>query len=676
IYNMSSLSNSSSTTTTMTMTTFVDEADDNYNYEGDADGLIPLKDHDEEQEDIMDNISENSDNDGGGGHGEGGGGGGGGIGLEEIDIRDVNSTSDDGFNKPSTPLPKLKIFSIFIVILCDAINAQSIYPYVNFLVEDFHLTSNDKTLGYYVGFLASSYYSSQLFSSFFWGWFSNYKGRRPSVICGLLGSMMCMFFFGFSRSYGMAITFRFLAGLLNGNIAVAKTMLGEITDSSNQARAFSFIGLSWSIGGICAPLIGGMASNVCKQYPTHISSPSNLLCKFPYLLPNLICIFFSIIGFLLTFFYLSESKTFTLKSAAPGKRPTTPKTLIMSLLQKIKNLSSQTKRRFQLLATSVNRGGDSNNNVETDYNGGGQEGESDATGIVLVSMKTIDVVADDNVDLVSNQIVIEQDEVDADNGDDANSDQPRSVKQLLKDREVMMSCIFYAVIGFHFTIFEEGFGVWSPITRTIDPITGLPTGGGYGFTSRDIGILQSTAGIFALFIQSFVFPPLVNRIGLVKSYRLAFFMVLPAWIFLPELSRFTITQPGQPVPHPPLFWVLLFPVYLCQSFGSEFGYISIIVMISNSALPKDMAIVNSIGMFLVSISRTVGPIIGSSLMALTVSHNMPYPFDYHFFFVMLTLFAVVLIVSSFFLSPSLNHPKMPPRNANNKIKTEQQSQVV
>jgi hypothetical protein len=35
-----------------------------------------------------------------------------------------------------------------------------------------------------------------------------------------------------------------------GNTGIAKTMLGEITDKTNQARAFSLFGLTWSIGGI------------------------------------------------------------------------------------------------------------------------------------------------------------------------------------------------------------------------------------------------------------------------------------------------------------------------------------------------------------------------------------------------------------------------------------------
>lgn len=55
----------------------------------------------------------------------------------------------------------------------------------------------------------------------------------------------------------MAILFRSLYGLANGNIGVYKTYLGEITDSTNQAHAFAFIGLTFGLGIMIGPAMGG-----------------------------------------------------------------------------------------------------------------------------------------------------------------------------------------------------------------------------------------------------------------------------------------------------------------------------------------------------------------------------------------------------------------------------------
>ena len=56
--------------------------------------------------------------------------------------------------------------------------------------------------------------------------------------------------FGLSVNFPMAIISRGMSGMLNGNIGVAKTYLGEITDSTNQSRAFGLVGLVFGFGQI------------------------------------------------------------------------------------------------------------------------------------------------------------------------------------------------------------------------------------------------------------------------------------------------------------------------------------------------------------------------------------------------------------------------------------------
>jgi hypothetical protein len=46
------------------------------------------------------------------------------------------------------------------------------------------------------------------------------------------------------------ILFRSLAGALNGNVAVVKAAIGDITDETNSTEAFALFGLTWTIGGI------------------------------------------------------------------------------------------------------------------------------------------------------------------------------------------------------------------------------------------------------------------------------------------------------------------------------------------------------------------------------------------------------------------------------------------
>ena len=57
-----------------------------------------------------------------------------------------------------------------------------------------------------------------------------------------------MFALGLARTFTGIITARALSGALNGNVGVVKSMMGELTDETNVARAFAWQPLPWSLG--------------------------------------------------------------------------------------------------------------------------------------------------------------------------------------------------------------------------------------------------------------------------------------------------------------------------------------------------------------------------------------------------------------------------------------------
>ena len=63
-----------------------------------------------------------------------------------------------------------------------------------------------------------------------------------------MGLTLSMFCFGLSRTFPALVVSRSLVGLLNGNIGVLKSILGEITDGTNAAQGFAFLPIVWSTG--------------------------------------------------------------------------------------------------------------------------------------------------------------------------------------------------------------------------------------------------------------------------------------------------------------------------------------------------------------------------------------------------------------------------------------------
>ena len=92
---------------------------------------------------------------------------------------------------------------------------------------------------------------------YIWGHVSDSLGRRPVLLMGMLGSTFSVFIFGTATTYVQCISGRFLSGLLNGNAAIVKTYLGEVTSKSQMANAFSMFALAFGIASSVAPAVGG-----------------------------------------------------------------------------------------------------------------------------------------------------------------------------------------------------------------------------------------------------------------------------------------------------------------------------------------------------------------------------------------------------------------------------------
>eukprot|EP01102_Stenamoeba_stenopodia_P022057 TRINITY_DN9065_c0_g1_i1.p1 TRINITY_DN9065_c0_g1~~TRINITY_DN9065_c0_g1_i1.p1 ORF type:complete len:611 (-),score=122.83 TRINITY_DN9065_c0_g1_i1:147-1940(-) len=205
-----------------------------------------------------------------------------------------------------TPVPWRKLFVIGSLMMADSLSLAMLWPFVTLMVKSFNMVDDEKKIGYYAGFIAGSWFIAQFVSSFVWGTLSDYIGRRPVLLFGMLGNTVLSSLFGTSQNLFQAILWRTLAGLANGNLGVGKGYIREITDESNQARAWSFLSLSYGAGVVVGPIIGGFFSEPARLYPNLVPEDS-LFGRYPYLLPCLISSFFTFMGMIAGYFVLEES---------------------------------------------------------------------------------------------------------------------------------------------------------------------------------------------------------------------------------------------------------------------------------------------------------------------------------------------------------------------------------
>jgi MFS family permease len=183
---------------------------------------------------------------------------------------------------PESSTPKLAAYpskQLFVLACCrfsEPVAMTSSFPYLFFMIRDFHVSDDEKEIGRYAGFLASCFSFAQFFTGMCnlkrltlglpWGQLSDSWGRKPIVLCGLLGTVFATLVFGFSTSYTQALLARSAAGLLNGNVGVIRTMVAEmVVERSHQAAAFSVMPVVWSAGSILGPLLGGAYFHLCTN---------------------------------------------------------------------------------------------------------------------------------------------------------------------------------------------------------------------------------------------------------------------------------------------------------------------------------------------------------------------------------------------------------------------------
>jgi MFS family permease len=191
-----------------------------------------------------------------------------------------------GEKPPMTPIPLGPLIAVCFIFMCEGFNYCFLFPFVGFMVMDFGLANREEDAGFYAGQLAGCFAIAQLFSGFIFGYLADKFDKQKVFLVSCTGTAVTMLLFGFSRNFALAVLFRTLCGIFNGNVSTGKAYLADITDSSNQAYAYSFHGLSFGIGAILGPAAGGLLSRPAKTYAAFDNAFFN---TYPYILPCVFC---------------------------------------------------------------------------------------------------------------------------------------------------------------------------------------------------------------------------------------------------------------------------------------------------------------------------------------------------------------------------------------------------
>ncbi|EXC30779.1 Protein ZINC INDUCED FACILITATOR-LIKE 1 [Morus notabilis] len=175
--------------------------------------------------------------------------------------------------KHSNPgIPFKHLFYVFVVCLSAALPISSLFPFLYFMIRDFHIAKTDEDIGYYVGFVGSAFMFGRFFTSVLWGMIADRYGRKPVVIFGTIAidyneandnHLRVIFntLFGLSTNFWMALSARFLLGSLCG-------ILGPMRTST-----------AWGLGLVIGPALGGFLAQETLHFHTKKDEEHEEFCN-------------------------------------------------------------------------------------------------------------------------------------------------------------------------------------------------------------------------------------------------------------------------------------------------------------------------------------------------------------------------------------------------------------
>ncbi|XP_020240906.1 probable peptide/nitrate transporter At3g43790 [Asparagus officinalis] len=177
-----------------------------------------------------------------------------------------------------------------------ALNAL-LYPEI----RDLHIAKRVEDIGFYAGFVGSSYMLGRALTSLVWGMVADRWGRKPVILNGLISSVIFNTLFGLSVNFWMAIVTRFFLGAMSDLLGTIKYSLCFYIDEIGALLIQ--VSTVWGSGLIIGPALGGFLARIMQ---------------FSYFLPYFIISLF-VAGVLSVCFWLPETLHYHPESKTAGR---------------------------------------------------------------------------------------------------------------------------------------------------------------------------------------------------------------------------------------------------------------------------------------------------------------------------------------------------------------------
>ncbi|KAK3678559.1 hypothetical protein LTR78_001857 [Recurvomyces mirabilis] len=505
--------------------------------------------------------------------------------VDDLDPQPPSQPKADSKSNPVSwsSLPQKRQLAILTLSrLSEPLASTSLQSYIFYQLKTFHAPGasppTDATVATQAGILAAAFTGAQMCTAVLWGRAADSErmGRKKVILVGLLGTSIGVLGFGFSSSFAQAVVWRAIGGALNGNIGVMRTMISEIVREKRfQSRAFLLLPMTFNVGVIIGPLLGGLLADPVGSYPWLFGKEyGGWLRMWPYALPSVVCAAF-------------------LSFSALG--------VILGLEETLEGLQGKPDYGLRFSSWVARTFGWSKRRS--------QEYQS----------------------LAAHEHAVQDFEMSAPH----HSRQPSAIKKQklplsrIWTPNVVLTLLAHGCLAAHVGCFNNLWFVFLSTPRYTarsknndgDSTTiHLPKGytphapftftGGLALPPPSIGTALAILGVIGISMQLLLYPRVSWRLGTVRSYRYSLLLFPISYTLAPYLA---VIPSSSPAPHPASggwIWTAITFLLLIQVTARTFSLPATAILVNNSCPhPSVLGTVHGIAQTVSSAARTVGPVL-------------------------------------------------------------------
>ncbi|KFY36221.1 hypothetical protein V494_05235 [Pseudogymnoascus sp. VKM F-4513 (FW-928)] len=478
--------------------------------------------------------------------------------FDSSNDQDGASNADDeqhNNHNHESPLPRRQLAVLAVIALAEQTALNSISPYLPQMVSSFPGTDTSQ-IGLYVGAIGSSFAAAQLLTNYFWGSLSDRIGRKPVILLGAILTAAAFIGFGFCTKLWHAILVQAIMGIVNGNQGLISTCLGEITDRSNQGRAFVWLPVIYGLGAISGPALGGLL----VQGDSSKDKPS-----YPFLLPNLVAAVILVVEFTVTLIFLEES-------LEEAKELPPLQDRVRAFFSWMWQFASGAIRPTYIRHGPLHH--HSHHRVPSHSSTiSGASSASPSSSLIH------DIFAGPASSI--------------------------PIREILTRNTLLLLGTYFV-----FQLSNASFNALYPVFAFADPPLGR------NIPARDIGFSLSAAGVATIVFQVLIFGRLRDRMGNKATYRAGLGLFAVALLATPTVPFADAKPPFKFLTGDAWMWTHLSLVLLAKTVASVGGLSSALLLITNSAPePECLGALNGLAQTLSAAGRAVGPVMAGGLFS-------------------------------------------------------------